>query len=305
MKIFKYIVPLAAVILFVACEPEELQETPPNIVLFLVDDMGWQDTSVPFWDQKTAFNQLYNTPNMERLAKEGMKFTQAYATPVCSPTRVSLMTGMNAARHRVTNWTLRKDSIQPMEKNHPTLEFPLWNVNGMSPIAGDPKAVHAMPLPQALHDVGYFTIHSGKAHLGAIGTPGENPMNLGFDLNIAGHAAGAPESYLGMDNFGNGKEGKEIWAVPGLENYHGKDIFLTEAITLEAMKAMDSARVTQQPFFLYMAHYAVHTPIMGDDRFVRKYLEKGMDSVEAKYASMSKVWTKVWAILWTIWSGRI
>lgn len=286
MKNFKYIVPLAILTLFVACESEELQDPPPNIVLFLVDDMGWQDTSVPFWDQRTPFNEMYKTPNMERLAKEGMKFTQAYATPVCSPTRVSLMTGMNAARHRVTNWTLRKDSIQPMEKDHSSLEFPMWNVNGMSPVSGDPKAVHAMPLPQALHDVGYFTIHSGKAHLGAIGTPGENPLNLGFDINIAGHAAGAPQSYLGMDDFGNGKEGKEIWAVPGLENYHGKDIFLTEAITQEAMKAMDSAMTTQQPFFLYMAHYAVHTPIMGDNRFVQKYLEKGMDSVEAKYASM-------------------
>ena len=77
---------------------------PPNIVLFFVDDLGWQDTSVPFWNETTHFNQRYHTPNMERLAKEGMKFTQAYATSVCSPTRVSLMTGMNAARHRVTNW---------------------------------------------------------------------------------------------------------------------------------------------------------------------------------------------------------
>ncbi len=269
-----------------SCENDEIQEPPPNIVLFLVDDMGWQDTSVPFWSERTAFNDRYHTPNMERLAKEGVKFTQAYATPVCSPTRVSLMTGMNAARHRVTNWTLKKDSLQPMETDHPQLEFPLWNVNGMSPVAGDSLAVHAMPLPQALHDIGYFTVHSGKAHLGAIGTPGENPLNLGFDVNIAGHAAGAPESYLGTENFGNGKEGRETWAVPGLENYYGKDIFLTEAITQEALKVVDSAVTHQQPFFLYMSHYAVHTPIMGDERFVQKYLEKGLDSTEAKYASL-------------------
>ena len=69
----------------------------PNIVLFFVDDMGWQDTSVPFWDRLTQFNKIYKTPHMERLAKKGVKFTNAYATPVCSPTRVSLMTGMNAA----------------------------------------------------------------------------------------------------------------------------------------------------------------------------------------------------------------
>ncbi|MGB5555853.1 MAG: sulfatase, partial [Flavobacteriaceae bacterium] len=272
--------------LLTACESDEITSPPPNIVLFLVDDMGWQDTSVPFWTARTPFNEIYNTPNMERLAKEGMKFTQAYATPVCSPTRVSLMTGMNAARHRVTNWTLKKNAIQPMEVDHPQLEFPNWNVNGMSPVAGDSLAVHAMPLPQALHDAGYFTIHSGKAHLGAIGTPGENPLNLGFDINIAGHAAGAPESYLGKENFGNGKIGKEVWAVPGLEKYHGKAVFLTEAITQEALKAVDSAVAAQQPFFLYMAHYAVHTPIMGDDRFVQKYYEKGLDSTEAKYASM-------------------
>jgi arylsulfatase A-like enzyme len=277
---------IAIVVICTSCQPEEIEETPPNIVLFLVDDMGWQDTSVPFWYKKTPYNELYKTPNMERLAREGMKFTQAYATPVCSPTRVSLMTGMNAARHRVTNWTLRKDSIQPMEKNHDSLIFPSWNVNGMSPVEGDPKAVHAMPLPQALHDVGYFTIHSGKAHLGAIGTPGENPLNLGFDVNIAGHAAGAPESYWGTENFGNGKEGKEIWAVPGLEKYHGKDINLTEAITREALIAMDSAVTGQQPFFLYMSHYGIHTPIMEDKRFYQKYLDIGIDSTEAKYASM-------------------
>lgn len=277
---------LAIGLLVTSCQSDEIEEAPPNIILFLVDDMGWQDTSVPFWSERTSFNDRYQTPNMERLAKEGMKFTQAYATPVCSPTRISLMTGMNAARHRVTNWTLRKDSIQPMERDHPTLEFPRWNVNGLSPVGGDTLAVRAMPLPQALHDVGYFTIHSGKAHLGAIGTPGENPLNLGFDINIAGHAAGAPESYLGMENFGNGKEGKEDWAVPGLEKYHGKEIHLSEAITLEALKAVDSALTRKQPFFLYMSHYAVHTPIMADDRFFQKYLDKGIDSVEAKYASM-------------------
>ncbi|MBC8767293.1 sulfatase [Arenibacter sp. BSSL-BM3] len=258
----------------------------PNIVLFFVDDMGWQDTSVPFWSQRTAYNDLYQTPNMERLAKEGMKFTLAYATAVCSPTRVSLMTGMNAARHRVTNWTLHKDKLQPMETNHKTLQFPEWNVNGLSPVASTEKAVHATPLPQLLKDAGYYTIHSGKAHLGAIGTPGADPLKLGFDVNIAGHAAGAPGSYLGAENFGNGKQGKEVWAVPGLEKYHGKDIFLTEAITREAKLAMDSALEKNQPFFLYMAHYAVHTPIMADSRFVQKYYDKGLDSTEAKYASL-------------------
>ncbi len=274
------------VLLVSSCQSEEIEERPPNIVLFLVDDMGWQDTSVPFWEERTPFNDRYHTPNMNRLAAEGIKFTQAYATPVCSPTRISLMTGMNAARHRVTNWTLRKDSIQPMEKRHETLYFPFWNVNGMSPYAGDSLAVHALPLPQALHDVGYYTAHVGKAHLGSIGTPGAEPKNLGFDVNIAGHAAGAPGSYLGTEDFGNNNPKRATWAVPGLEDYHGKDIFLTEAITQEALKAIDTAVTTAQPFFLYLSHYAVHTPIMGDEHFVKKYLAKGLDSIEAKYASM-------------------
>ena len=77
----------------------------PNIILFLVDDMGWQDTSLPFWKEKTHYNEVYETPNMERLARQGMMFTQAYASSISSPSRCSLYTGMNAGRHRVTNWT--------------------------------------------------------------------------------------------------------------------------------------------------------------------------------------------------------
>lgn len=266
---------------------EEIRQIKPNIVLFLVDDMGWQDTSVPFWNEKTPFNELYLTPNMARLAADGMKFTQAYATPVCSPTRVSLMTGMNAARHRVTNWTLHKDALQPMETNHKELSFPKWNVNGISPNAGLDLSVHADALPMLLKKAGYFTIHAGKAHFAAIGTPAEDPRAMGFDINIAGHAAGAPKSYLGTENFGNTAANKNSpWPVPGLEKYHGKDIFLSEALTLEAINAMDSAVNTGDPFFLYMSHYAVHTPIMGDKRFVQKYLDAGLEPVEAKYASL-------------------
>lgn len=282
-------IPLA-ITLLLSCKSEEkskaLLSTPPNIVVFLVDDMGWQDTSVPFWDEKTPFNELYRTPNMERLASEGMKFTQAYATAVCTPTRVSLMTGMNAARHKVTNWTLKKDVLQPMELNHETLSFPSWNMNGLSPVEGIANAVHATPLPQMLQDAGYFTIHSGKAHFGAIDTPGEDPLNIGFDVNIAGHAAGGLQSYLGTENFGNGIEGREVWAVPGLEKYHGQDIFLTEALTREALLELDKVVSSDQPFFLYLSHYAVHIPMYADGRFIQNYEEAGLAPEEAKYASM-------------------
>lgn len=259
----------------------------PNIILFLVDDMGWQDTSVPFWKEVTPFNRLYRTPNMERLASEGMKLTQAYATPVCTPTRVSLLTGMNAARHRVTNWTLQPDQLQPMETGHPLLEFLMWNVNGLVADAPIDHAVYATPFPQLLREQGYFTIHIGKAHFGALGKSGENPLNLGFDVNIGGHAAGAPKSYYGRDNFGNTPEfAGTPWPVPHLEAYHGQDINLTEVLTLEAKKSIDQALRMHKPFYLYLSHYTVHIPLMADHRFYQKYLNQGLDTTEAKYTSM-------------------
>ncbi|MCK5705344.1 MAG: sulfatase-like hydrolase/transferase, partial [Cyclobacteriaceae bacterium] len=218
----------------------------PNIILFLVDDMGWQDTSVPFYHERTPFNDTYHTPNMEKLAAQGMKFTQAYSHSVCSPTRVSLMSGMNAARHRVTNWTLRRNATN--DRQHETLELPKWNVNGMQPTDSIENSVHVTTLPQILKNNGYFTIHSGKAHFGAIGTPGENPSNLGFDINIAGHAAGGPGSYQGENNFSAvWRNGSHIWDVPGLEKYHGLDINLTEALTREAIFALDSAAQLDKP----------------------------------------------------------
>jgi arylsulfatase A-like enzyme len=277
---------MGVLLLVWACtEPEQKTDPEPtNIIMFLVDDMGWQDTSVPFWDQETPFNRRYRTPNMERLAAEGMKFTQAYATPVCSPTRVSLMTGMNAARHRVTNWTLKRDELKPRETDHQTFEIPFWNVNGITPDSTVNNAVYATPLPEILSLNGYHTIHVGKAHLGAIGTPGANPLNLGFKTNIAGHAAGAPQSYYGTDNFGNTDNFKDSpWPVPGLERYHGQDIYLTEALTNEALAELDR---TEGPFFLYMSYYTVHGPIMANKPYLQPYLDAGLDSIEAKYATM-------------------
>ncbi len=257
----------------------------PNIVLFLVDDMGWQDTSVPFHTEQTDFNRRYRTPHMERLARDGMKFTQAYACCVCSPTRVSLMTGLNAARHRVTNWTLRKNGSN--DRKHPTLQMPAWNVNGLSTVGGVERTAHAWTLPMLLQQAGYRTIHVGKAHFGAVGTPGADPKNVGFDVNIAGHAAGGPGSFLGTQNFSAAwRSGDRIWDVPGLESYHGQDIFLTEALTREANKAMDKAVAQDKPFYLYMSHYAVHVPFAKDSRFIEKHLDAGLDAKEAMYAAM-------------------
>lgn len=265
---------------------EHNQQQKPNIIMFLVDDMGWQDTSVPFWTKKTPFNERYKTPGMERLASEGMLFTNAYACSVCSPTRVSLMSGMNAARHRVTNWTLNRNAS--VDGRSKILSYPKWNVNGIQPTDSIENSVYATMLPQILQDNGYFTIHCGKAHFGAVGTPGANPINCGFNVNIAGHAAGGPGSYLGTKNFGNKEKGGHTlpWGIPGLEKYHGDSIFLTEALTLEAKKALDKSLELGRPFYLYMAHYAVHIPIMADERFVQKYLDAGLPKIEAEYASL-------------------
>ena len=261
------------------------QEQRPNIVVFLVDDMGWVDTSVPFADSVTALNRRYHTPNMERLAKEGMKFTAAYATSVCTPSRVSLMTGMNAVSHKVSNWTdVVKD--RPTDQPDEMFERTDWNYNGLSPVSGIPHTVYATPLPALLKNTGYFTVHVGKAHWGSQGTPGVNPLNMGFMVNVAGNAIGRPQSYYGKDNYGNIPGNFSYHAVQGLAEYYGTDTFLTEALTLEALKSIDAPVKAKQPFFLHLAHYAVHDPIQGDERFVQKYLDKGLDPVEAKYASL-------------------
>ncbi|MBT3379706.1 MAG: sulfatase [Lentisphaerae bacterium] len=257
----------------------------PNIVLFLVDDMGWQDTSEPFWTERTPFNDRYRTPNMERLARTGMKFTQAYACAVCSPTRVSLLTGLNAARHRVTNWTMVRDEARDAPSNE--LEFPEWNMNGICPDGSVPNTVQARCLPSYLAEAGYRTIHVGKAHFGASDTPGADPLNLGFEVNIAGHAAGGPGSYLSEQGFsGAWRQADLFWDIPDLEEYHDTGTFLTEALTLEAIRETKRAVADSKPFFLYMSHYAVHVPFAEDPRFIGRYLDEGLDHTEAMYAAL-------------------
>ena len=279
------VIPIAAFLLSSQSKAAEIKKSKPNIIFFLVDDMGWQETSVPFWNEKTTLNNRYFTPNMESLAEKGMKFTQAYACPLCSPTRVSLMTGQNAARHQVTNWTLRKNKSP--DNQHQILEIPDWNMNGLSPVQGIEKTVISKTLPMFLKETGYTTIHVGKAHWGAQGTPGQDPLNLGFDVNIAGHAPGGPGSHYGKYNFSaEWRHEDRIWDVPGLEKYHGQDIYLTEALTIEANDQIEKAVTTGKPFYLYMSHYAIHAPWEKDDRFFKKYKDKGLTDFEATLASM-------------------
>lgn len=263
----------------------------PNIIMFLVDDMGWQDTSVPFYDNEiTKLNQRYKTPNMERLAKLGVRFTQAYACAISSPTRCSLMSGMNASRHRVTNWTLELN--QKTDASSDVIGLPEWNFNGIQPDSVEGKynnATAITSLPEVLKRNGYLTIHCGKAHFGARHTPGADPSTMGFDVNIAGGPNGAPGSYLGTRNFGEGSP----FAVSGMEKYHGQDIFLTEALTLEAIAAMQQAIDREKPFYLYMSHYAIHSPYDEDKRFTAAYrgkhdaqLNAPLNEKEARYAAL-------------------
>lgn len=258
----------------------------PNIIVFIVDDMGWQDTSLPFWNHTTPYNQMYETPNMERLAAQGVMFTQAYACPVSSPTRCSLMTGMNMARHRVTNWTLERD--KPTDCKSDVVSLPDWNYNGIAQVDAVPHTAVAKSFVQVLKDNGYHTIHCGKAHWGAIDTPGENPCHFGFDVNITGTAAGGLATYLSEFNYGHTKDGKPyaLNSIPGLEQYWGTGTFVTEALTQEAIKSLDKVKKYGQPFYLYMSHYAVHIPIDKDMRFFPKYVRRGLSDKDAAYASL-------------------
>ena len=278
----------------------------PNIILFMVDDMGWQETSVPFYSSPTALNRRYRTPNMERMAAQGVKFMQAYACAISSPSRCSLMSGMNAARHRVTNWTLNYNT--KTDASSSVLTLPDWNYNGIQPagVADAHDLSNGTPvtsLPQILHDNGYYTIHCGKAHFGSETTSGADPLKFGFDVNIAGAANGGPGSYLAENEYGSGS-----FHVSGLEKYYGTGTFLSEALTIEALKAIEEPIQRNQPFYLYMAHYAIHTPYDADSRFTPNYanyhdeqLNAVLNNQEINHAALVEAWTRVWAIFLIIW----
>lgn len=244
----------------------------PNILFFLVDDMGIQDSSLSYLQDASGqavvseLNRLYRTPEMEKLAGKARLFTQARAYSVCSPTRVSLMTGLDAPRHGVTQWTHPKTQhSEPGRIQTKTLKSPEWEVRGV------PEGVPL--LPRLLKKAGYATLFAGKAHFGPDDTPNGDPRHLGFDVNIAGFGGGGPGSYYGKYNYSAAhRKGKAQWDVPGLEAYHGTGTYLTEAITLEMKKAITDAVRADKPFFAYMSHYAVHAPFAyPDPRFEANY----------------------------------
>jgi arylsulfatase A-like enzyme len=277
LKIAFSVFKLLLLLCVTSCNSPEKENTPPNIIIFLVDDMGLMDTSVPFLTDTNGnsvrypLNDYYKTPNMEELAEHGIRFTNFYAHSVCSPSRTSILTGQNSARHGVTNW------IKPEENNRSEFGPANWNWKGLTK--------ESVTLPRILQQAGYKTIHVGKAHFGPFNSEGENPLNLGFDINVAGSSIGQPGSYLGTEGFGH-TGGNKARAVPGLEKYHGKDIFLSEALTLEANLAISQAKEEGKPFFLHMAHYALHAPFYSDLRFAKNYKDSGMSEKAQAYATL-------------------
>ena len=238
---------------------------PPNIIVMVVDDMGVMDTSVPFLTDEHGepvrhpLNEFYRTPSMERLAARGTRFSQFCAMSVCSPSRISLMTGQNAARHGTTNW------INPETDNAGPSGPRDWNWRGLGK--------QSVTLPRLLQHAGYRTIHVGKGHFGPRGSEGSDPRNLGFDVNVGGASIGQPGSYYGKKNYGAGP--KATHAVPGLEKYHGSATFLTDALTQEAKAHVSAAVDDGKPFFLHFAQYAVHAPFEADPRFAPHYASSG------------------------------
>ncbi|MDY6464767.1 MAG: sulfatase-like hydrolase/transferase, partial [Bacteroidales bacterium] len=275
----------------------------PNIIFFLVDDYGWPESSVAYGEEVYPRNRQFYTPNMERLAQQGAIFTHAYACPVSTPTRASLMSGMNAIHSHITNW-VSMEGNQPSDavggKNgaavYEELETdifrrPDWNINGLCPDGPLSEGVNdvqtATPMVRLLRDAGYYTIHVGKAHWASAGTPGASPYNMGFLVNVAGTNAGLPKSYLGTDYFGNKPGLWNMAAVQNMAEYYGQEIFLTEALTREALKTLEEPVRRGQPFYLYLSHYATHTPIQKDTRFFDRYKrEMGLDAGQSKFSSM-------------------
>ena len=208
-------------------------DRPPNVVFFLVDDLGWRDVGC-------FGSRFYQTPHVDRLAKEGVRFTNAYAAcHVCSPTRASILTGKYPARLGLTDWL-------PGRKN-----FPFQKLQN---VATEPHlALDEVTLAEALKEAGYATGHFGKWHLGE---DPFGPLKQGFDVQV-------PRWNKGWPNAGY----HAPFRLEGLADDPGD--YLTDRLTDEAIKFIEANRT--RPFFLYLSHFAVHDPIQGPAELVEKY----------------------------------
>lgn len=222
---------LLAAILLAGCR-QGFGAEKPNVVFFLVDDMGWTDLAC-------YGSELYETPNIDRLAKQGIRFTSAYAAcPVCAPTRHSILSGKYPARSGCTNYT---HNMRPDE----------------------------VTLPETLKEAGYSTYFLGKWHLGH--RDAMLPTGQGFDVNIGGGANGQPASYFWP--YGNKKGGGGRNRVKGLDKGGKEGEYLTDRLGDEAVKLLDR-HDKAEPFLLYFAFYSVHTPIQGRPDLVKRFKTK-------------------------------
>lgn len=226
------------------------QQAPPNVVLILADDLGWADLGCTGSD-------LHETPHLDRLAQSGVRFTNAYsASPVCSPTRAAILTGKHPARLGIT----------------------IWREGALSPPGGrklvQATAVADLPhsettIAMRLQAAGYRTALVGKWHLG---DADHAPETHGFDVNIGGTHWGAPPTFF-FPYRGEFGQAKERRYVPHLE-FGQPGEYLTDRLTDEAIRVIDRAADAKQPFFLYLAHHAPHTPIEAKPELVKRYEAK-------------------------------
>lgn len=241
MSLCKYPVFLISILAFTLSMCGEPQnEKPPNVIFILVDDLGWKDLG-------SYGSTFYESPNIDSLATEGVRFTNAYsASSVCSPTRAAIMTGKHPARVNITDW------IPGMSTSR-----------AEDPQLIPPEDIHNLPLDEltmaeAFKKEGYQTFFAGKWHLGE--TPAYWPEHQGFDVNIGGHEKGSPPGgyYSPYEN-------------PRLED-GPKGEYLTDRLTSESIEFIKSEK--ENPFFLFLSFYTVHTPIQGCRRYDEFYKEK-------------------------------
>lgn len=236
---------IPSLIMSTGCSTQEEQK--PNILFIMVDDLGWADVGC---NNPETF---YETPNINRLADEGMRFTNAYAAcPVCSPTRASIMTGKYPARLNTTDYF---GAPQPQTVNrHWTRNKPL-----LPAPYNDRMPLEETSLAEALKEAGYATFFAGKWHLGP---EGYWPEDQGFDVNKGGIQRGGP--YGGKKYF-------SPYGNPRLED--GPDgEHLPDRLASETVKFIREH--PDQPFLAYLSFYSVHTPLMAREDLKEKYVKK-------------------------------
>jgi len=245
---------------------------PPNIVLILVDDMGWTDTGC-------YGSKYFETPNIDRLCSQGMKFTQGYAScAVCSPTRASVLTGRYPARIGITDWIHHGANEKKAMQEGKLLEGYQESKNRKlkTPINGAFLVHDEITIAELLKQKDYTSCYIGKWHLG-----GERwlPENQGFDQNIGGTFTGAPGSYY--DPYPN----KEVYPRTAMKA-RKKGEYLTDREGDEAVAFIRAN--SKKPFFLQMAHYAVHAPIQPKKSLLQKYKDKKITTKQRcpEYATM-------------------